>query len=331
MYLIGNLYNNRKQHQPALEYYQQTATLAESLGQQQNLANAQYMLGECYRNLEQKEAAISGYEQAVELYLKLGIKDWAVKALASIGSLCRSLKRYEEAIQVQEQRLGLVRELNDRVSEQSCLYSIGCIWNNRKEYQQAIEYLEQALNLAIELNDENKRANAYYMLAQCHKNLEKFKLAEDSAKSAKYLYQLIENTEWVINSQDLLHELTALTLIDETKKQYKIATGDYFIEEGIQLLKAKNTITAISMFEQGLNVYQENRNPSGQANALGNLGSVYRELRLFEKSVDCLSQAITLERENKNRVMEAFYTSSLNCRRQSSNLKTKFDFKTRKN
>ncbi|NES98943.1 MAG: tetratricopeptide repeat protein [Desertifilum sp. SIO1I2] len=28
LYLIGNLYNNRKQHQPALEYYQQTATLA---------------------------------------------------------------------------------------------------------------------------------------------------------------------------------------------------------------------------------------------------------------------------------------------------------------
>jgi len=166
---IGSLYINIGEFEKALDYQNKSLVLFRKLDMKGGMASALNNIGIIYNNIANYEKALEYNEQGLKLYEELGDKQGIAAATGNIGNIYMSLKNYEKALEYQQKSLLITQEIGDKPGIASNFTSIGRILSQQKKYDKALPFLTQAIKVAKESEDIFSEKEASYVLYEVYK------------------------------------------------------------------------------------------------------------------------------------------------------------------
>ncbi len=91
--------------------------------------------------------------------------------------------------------------------------------------------------------------------------------------------------------------------IAETPQGYKIE-ADKLLQQGIYEIESRQPEKSLQSLEQALRIYREIRHPSGEGNALANLGRAHFAFRSYAKAIEYSEQSLAIARSIKDQQLE---------------------------
>ncbi len=194
---LGIIYNDSARYQQAIELHQQALNIFHEIGDQKNEANSLGNLGNAYHSLRQHQNAVELYQQALSLERELGDRQGESASLGSLGNVYQSLGQYQNALDFYQQALSMQREIGDRQGESASLGGLGIVYQSLGQYQNALDFYQQQLDIARELGDRRGEAISLHNMGETFAALEQKQEAIDLFRKARWLFQAISLDHYV--------------------------------------------------------------------------------------------------------------------------------------
>jgi len=215
---VGSLYQNQKQFDSALVYYNKSLQINDAtgfkLGSSVNLIN----MGNVYEDMHDHYKAIDYYKRALKIKEEIGDKSGKNKCYNNIGMSYMNLGQVSNAISYHEKSLALAREFNSQLDIAISLINLGFDYQRGKNYHKAIEYTLSGMKIAEQINDLKLMRESARVLSECNSSLRNF---EDA-----YRYQVMFKTY-----SDSIVNATNIKAIKEIQALYNVATKEKEIAE----------------------------------------------------------------------------------------------------
>jgi serine phosphatase RsbU (regulator of sigma subunit) len=166
---IGSLYINIGEFEKALDYQNKSLVLFRKLDMKAGMASALNNIGIIYNNISNYEKALEYNEKGLKLYEELGDKQGIAAATGNIGNIYMSLQNYDKALEYQQKSLSITQEIGDKPGIASNFTNIGRILSRQKQYDKALPFLTQAISVAKESEDVFSEKEASYVLYEIYK------------------------------------------------------------------------------------------------------------------------------------------------------------------
>ncbi|MEL7039273.1 MAG: tetratricopeptide repeat protein, partial [Cyanobacteria bacterium J06592_8] len=307
---LGNAYRRLGQYQEAIEYYQQSLTIAREIGDRNGEAASLGNLGIAYRRLGQYEKAIEYYQQSLAIFQEIGDRKGVASSLNNLGNAYFSLGQYQKAIEYHQQSLAIDREIGDRKGVASSLNNLGNAYDSLGQYQEAIEYHQQSLAIEREIGDRNGVASSLGNLGNAYLSLGQYQKAIEYHQQQLTIAREIGDRNGVASSlNNLGNAYRRLGQYQEAIEYYQQSLtiareiGDRNGEAaslgnlGIAYRRLGQYEKAIEYYQQSLAIFQEIGDRNGVASSLGNLGNAYLSLGQYQKAIEYHQQQLTIARE----------------------------------
>jgi tetratricopeptide (TPR) repeat protein len=130
--------------------------------------NAYLMLGDNYQELKQHEEAIESYQKTLDISKELGDKEMQIIAIQRLGTLyltlasvCSKECDYGQAVQWYKKVLDISGTERDEVHllHEKALIGLGVAWLNLGDTEKAIEYIREAKRFAVKKADTGNHFN----------------------------------------------------------------------------------------------------------------------------------------------------------------------------
>lgn len=168
---IGSLYINMGEFTKALDYQNRSLELFRKLKMKEGEASALNNIGIIYNNISDYQKALEYNQQGLTLYEELGDKQGIAAATGNIGNIYLSLNNYEKALEYQQKSLAITKEIGDKPGTASSLTNIGRTLLKQKKYDKALEHLSESLKLAKETEDIFSEKETSYVLYEVYKKM----------------------------------------------------------------------------------------------------------------------------------------------------------------
>ena len=169
-------------HQQALELAESQAEKTKSL--KKSIAVSYNSIGNIYLALDQPDDALQNFNKSLALENSIGNKLGLAMNYHNIGYAFEVKKEIEAALWNYNRSLDYNIELNSLIGKVICNNSIAQIYLKRGNPEDAIKVLEKNLTLAIENKDLYYIASTYIGLAWAQYDLDKFDEAESNLSKA---------------------------------------------------------------------------------------------------------------------------------------------------
>lgn len=191
------------------------------------------------------------------------------------GHYQASLKTYIECIQtLQSSNIeGKTKKLI------TAYFNTGIVYNDLKDFPNALKYHRMAWALSQKQADADKAVLSSILL-RIGDDFNNMNLSD----SAYHYLKMSEEMAKLVNAEGILAEIYG-------------ALGKYFRQK-------KNTQKAIKYFTQSVNYAGRSKNNFQKANALSMLGQLYEAQGDYQQSYTHLSEALSIAREMKHKVIE---------------------------
>ena len=261
---LGDAYKRQYRYHEALEQYEKSLLLAQSLKDLQGQAGALNQIGVVYEELARYQQAIELYQHSLNLVREIGDRQGEANVLGNLGNAYDWLGRYQQAIELYQQSLSIAHEIGDRRGEANALGSLGNTYRSLEQYQSAIEFYQQSLSIAREIGDRQGEAvslgnlgNAYNLLGQYQQAIE--------------VYQ---------ESLSIKREIS-------DRRGEAVSLGNL----GNMYWSLEQYQSAIDLHQQQLAIAREIGDQRLEATALYNLGDALIKLEQNEKAIDLLKES----------------------------------------
>ncbi len=209
---IGIAYNNLKDFNSALRYYEEGLKIARETDDKSMQGVFLNNMGIIYNDWSEYEKAIGCYENAQRLAEEVGDKLQLGNTLNNIGAVYHDMGNYEKALFYYNKALSVCRFTGDRNLEATVIGNIGMINDATGRVQDAFELVNRSLKIAYELGDRMQVSHSLNDLGDILLNMGKFKEAENN---------YTKSLELAIETGDKVSELYAY-----------LGLGDVYSEEG---------------------------------------------------------------------------------------------------
>ncbi|MEA5573489.1 CHAT domain-containing tetratricopeptide repeat protein [Calothrix sp. UHCC 0171] len=263
----------KNQSQSVLQFCQQAATTAETIGDRLTQAKSLVNLGNAHLFTGNVKQAIANYQQALAIAKAINERDLEGRVLTGLGSAYNSLGDYDKAIEYHQQVLIIARQINNPQSEVWALGNLGTVYNNQGKYDQAIDYYQKVLTIARQIKDQQSEFQVLGNLGVAYNAQGHY------AKAMDYYQQSLIIARQLKNFQGEAQALNGF--------------GQVYNDQG-------NYPKAIEYNEQSLAIAQQIKNPQIQGQALAGLGTAYNSLGEYAKAIDYYQQWLTIARQIKN-------------------------------
>jgi len=273
------------------------AALHPHLQSQTNRATADLLFqqGEQQDESGHREEAIRSWEQARYIYQQSQERQGKDKVLLKLGTAYVSIERYRDAITTLESFLPSAQAPNDREKKAQALGNLAIAYEALGKYSKAIELYQQAGNLTLEIQNYQGLGNVLLNLGRTFAILGDYKQAEDAFQQSVNIAQ---------QTGDLEGESIALGSLGAVYADQ----GNIYADRGN---KDDNDNKAIAQHNQSLTIAKAIKNPSLQASALINLGTVYHALGDRTKALDYYQQALQIAQTVGDHRLESKTLSNL--------------------
>jgi len=284
---LGNIFNEQKKYQPAINYFLISIKIFEELGNKKDISKA-------YNNLGYIHLVQGDYIQALDAFFKslifsteLGNDYQTAFSFNYIGNIYFSQKRYELALDYYMQSFELRKKINDKIGIAASYNNIGEIYRLRKDYNTAYDYYQKAVEL-------NKEIGNYIWLPINYQNLGSiFQDQGDYQKAISFFQKGL-----VIS--DSINDKNGISSINNS-------IGNYYVELN------QNTI-AVDYFSKALKTAKEVVAPYEMLKSYMGLSNAYKNKKDFKTSLIFYNQysklndtLINIEKERQLSKLQNYY------------------------
>jgi tetratricopeptide (TPR) repeat protein len=258
---------NLEQFREAIDAFEQSLPLMESISPQQDMVVVSCQLGKCYRHLGKLRTAAGHYLRALDLAEPLGDQNLFAELLDDLGICYRDLGQLDEAIKYLSQALDLWESLGDPQDIALGLNNLGCCYRDLGQVTKAIDCFQRSLAKRELLSSPQLVANSLNNLGSCFLDMGQFRKAVD------YLNRCL----------DLVQDLDDQSLI-----------ASIFGNLGLCYHGLGQFERAIDYHLRAQALFVRQGNPLDVASGLHNIATCYQDLGQFEKAIEYHTQALSL-------------------------------------
>lgn len=230
---IGNIEYRLGNSNKALNYAQQSMTIAKRESLTPQIGYAHKLLGRIYRQQKKYDSALLEYEQAQKLYLQLGDIRSAAELLQNVGNIYFDKEQHASALLNYKKSLDLARKISNKSISAFAYSAIGQANYMLKKNNEALLYLDSARMAAKALGNAYLLMDAYQAISATYEAKGDFK----KALSNSQLYVLVK---------DSLAQAENRTLMEETQARYELEKK----QTQIDLLQKDNELKIVEARRQ---------------------------------------------------------------------------------
>ena len=255
---LGRAYDSLGNYHQAIEYHQQSLTIAQQIGNRNGEGTVLGNLGNAYYSLGNYHQAIEHYQQSLTIFQQIVARYGEGSALSNLGNAYLRLGDYNQAIDYYQHSLTIFQQIGNRYGEGSALGNLGNAYNRLGDYDQAIEHYQQSLTIFQQIGDRYGEGNALGNLGNAYRRLGNYHQAIEHYQQSLTIAKQIGNR----NGESI----------------FLCALGNAYRRLG-------NYHQAIEHYQQSLTIAKQISTRNEEGNALGNLGEVYYKLEDYPQSL----------------------------------------------
>ena len=153
LYNKGEVYRLQGDFGKALEYYQQSLSLYEEVGNVRGIAAALNMHGGIFWECGDLHQALDYFQRSLTLREKIGNKREIGKSLNNIGAAYYHLGELDTALEYYQRSLKLDEEIDNKYGITFVSNNLGEVYFRKGDLDQALEFYKRSLTLREELGN----------------------------------------------------------------------------------------------------------------------------------------------------------------------------------
>ncbi len=166
---IGLIYNARGDYDAALQWYQKSVAIQETLGDRAGLAASYNNIGMIYNARGDYDAALQWYQKSVAIKEALGDRARLATSYNNIGEVNRARGDYDAALQWYQKSIAINEALGDRAGMATSYNNIGMIYDARGDYDAALQWYQKSVAIQETLGDRAGLATSYNNIGMIYK------------------------------------------------------------------------------------------------------------------------------------------------------------------
>ena len=220
LYQLGNIFFYQDNFQLALDYYQKTKSVAETIHDKKYTYNSLAAIGSVFQQEKDIDKSVHYSKLAMKLAKAMKYKLGLAYTYANIGENFYILQQYDSAMYYIEKSLNLTDKVRDNGVKSTALRLSGKTHLKLNNPEKALELLDSALNLAKTYEYNSRILEIYMELANTHKAL------KNPLECDSYLRSYIELKDSLVNENVLAEMGKVQTKYEVLKKEKEIAQKD---------------------------------------------------------------------------------------------------------
>lgn len=284
---LGNCFNRIGQYEDALKYYFSALELFRQEDEKKGEMGTSYSIALAYVNVQDFEKAKLFAEEGEGLSSEAGTSREKGMLQNSLAGIYYYLGDYQAAIEHAVQAADFLRnswEPESRSDEAGVYATLATILIEVGRYPEAFENYEKEAAAYKKLGIVNHEAKAYRNIAQLHMKLGNQKETLESLQKA---IELIQGSVDHLENARIEEEL-----------------GNYYIKF------FNDSNDALDHYEKALKLYDEHKNPSGEATVYSEISQVYKRDGNQSKAIESISKMLeALERARSDFTIEEIKSS----------------------
>ncbi|WP_462221204.1 ATP-binding protein [Ferruginibacter sp.] len=201
---LGNLYRRKANYPLALQYYQQTAKIAEDNKDEKLTASSYNLLGIIYLTTNDLDRAEEFHKKS--LVLRTALKDSMSMYYSydNLGIVNRERKNYDKALEYYFKAKELVELLKDSAGISFMYNDIGAAYSFKNQTADAEKYLKASIGIRERNNELHELAYTYNYLGENYERKGDLVNAEAAIKKALSIAVAIKNNKQLIEAHESL-------------------------------------------------------------------------------------------------------------------------------
>lgn len=212
-----------------VRYATEGLALAEKIGDQPRMANAEFTLAKLYYTLSDNDKAIRYFTSSLQRYEQMRDTGDMILIHSQIAYAFDRLNQRADMLDHLLVALKLAEKINNREKTSDVLYSLCSFYTSGQDYPKAIPYLHQALEIDDALGNQKNIASDYLYLGLCDAHTGKYVAAKRYLDDAAAMYQAFK---------DNFHLAVAYSYL-----------GDMFFEEGQYDRSIQNRVRSMQLMD----------------------------------------------------------------------------------
>ena len=288
----------------ALALARASCAIADELGEERDLAQAEKAMGNAFYGLGEYRVAVDRYEQSAARFEACGENVEQGRALSTSIQARILLGDYDSAADAAERARTIFEKIGDRKRLAILDNNVGNIMHRQDRFHEALAMYERAYRTLAELQDTNGVAAALSNVTLCLIMLNDFPRALEIHREAREVCEelgmprLVARADYNIaylyylrgeysRSTEMLN--TARQLFKRSSDEYHVALCDMhqaeiYIDLNLHAEASRLASRARKQFAKLGTGYEQAKSMALEAIALSNQGKILRGLDLFEKA-----------------------------------------------
>ena len=161
---LGMLKVQQGQVQQAIDLYQQSLTIYESIGDVQGKAATLHQMAGIYAQQGQVQQAIDLYQQSLALKESIGNVQGKAATLHQMAGIYAQQGQVQQAIDLYQQSLAIYESIGDVQGKAATLHQMAGIYAQQGQVQQAIDLFKRSLEIEEKIGNVHGKATTLWWL-----------------------------------------------------------------------------------------------------------------------------------------------------------------------
>ncbi|MDF1673911.1 MAG: tetratricopeptide repeat protein [Vicingaceae bacterium] len=188
---LGNIVGDQGDIKKSLEFYRKSLKIQEKLNDKAGIAMCLVNIGNTLGRQGDNKNKLEYFEKALKLHQEIGNKNGIAYCFHNIAAYYGDLGDYEMSLKFFNQALEINKSLNDQDGVANTLVNIGTIQFYKGNLTEALNSCYESLNLRSENLIDQRLCNNYLVLSRIYKSKNNLKAAENYAKKALEIANLL--------------------------------------------------------------------------------------------------------------------------------------------
>ncbi|MEU9874860.1 CHAT domain-containing tetratricopeptide repeat protein [Streptomyces phaeochromogenes] len=264
---LGRVAQNRGRLDEAEDWYRQSLTIDEDLGDRPGIGTAYHQLGMTAQNRGRLDEAEDWYRQSLTIKEDLGDRPGIGTAYHQLGNIAYLRDRLDEAETWYRQSLTIKKDLGDRPGMAITYHQLGVTTQDRGLLDEAEDWYRQSLTIDEDLGDRPGMAGTYHQLG-----------------NIAYLRDRLDESEaWYRQSLTIKEDLGDRPGMAGTYHQLGMTAQDRGLLEAAE-----------NWYRQSLTINEDLDNRPGMATTYGQLGLLSENWQQPEEALKWMVQCVAL-------------------------------------
>lgn len=271
---LGTMYWNIGNLKKSTEFYSRALFLAKSNSlitleekcEQVLKIHTLYDLGKKYRAEGENQKSIDSFKDAIKLSQEIRSMEHEVKCLRQLSITYWNLNDFYEYFHLNEKALRIAQILKHEKEEGRCSKNLGLFYWKLDYFSKAIEYYEKALLIAENLGDNVMIPDYLNHIGVIYRNIGNYE------KSLDYLTRAYSKAQEIKDGNLLSMILNNI--------------GNTYRDKGLLSSNKEDFYLALNNQERSLAIAKKNKDTKTEIEVLNNLGSVYTDLKNYQKALE---------------------------------------------